>query len=191
MPIASLTIPQNGNTQKARVHAVFLALIKDAGGQVVGKVSREIDREVPAGQLEQFRRGETILTMPFEAAAGRYTIEAVAMDPEGNRASTKRISLVTPNPRESSLSSVEVVHGIEPLDASRDPGNPLEFAGGKVTPALSQSASAEAGVALFFVVYPDRTPAGRRPSNPASRWSSSRMERPSRAPCRMPDRPTS
>jgi VWFA-related protein len=166
MPIASLTIPQNGNTQKARVHAVFLALIKDAGGQVVGKVSREIDREVPAGQLEQFRRGETILTMPFEAAAGRYTIEAVAMDPEGNRASTKRISLVTPKPRESGLSSVEVVHGIEPLDAPRDPGNPLEFAGGKVTPALSQSASAEAGVALFFVVYPDRDASRTAPGKP-------------------------
>ena len=156
MPIASLTIPQEGDTQKARLHAVFLALIKDAGGQVVGKVSREIDREVPAGRLEQFRRGETILTIPFEAASGRYTIEAVAIDPEGNRASTKRISLVTPKPGESSMSSVEVVRGIEPLDAPRDPGNPLEFAGGKVTPALSQSASAEAGVALFFVVYPDR-----------------------------------
>src|ERR1700684_3202805 len=103
MPIASLTIPQDANTHKARLHAVFLALIKDAGGQVVGKVSREIDREVPEAQLEQFRRGETILTMPFEAAAGRYTIEAVAVDPEGNRASAKRISLVTPKPGETSV----------------------------------------------------------------------------------------
>ena len=166
IPIASLTIPQDGNTQNARVHAVFLALIKDAAGQVVGKVSREIDREVPAARLEQFRRGEAILTMPFEVAAGRYTIEAVAMDPEGNRASTKRISLVAPRPGESSLSSVEVVRGIEPLGAPRDPGNPLEFAGGKVTPALSQSASAEAGVALFFVVYPDRNASRTGPVKP-------------------------
>ena len=157
MPLASLTMPRDANTHKARVHAIFLALIKDAGGQVVDRVSREIDREVPDERLEQFRRGETILTMPFEAAAGKYTIEAVAMDPEGNRAITKRISLMVPKPGESSVSSVEVVHGIEPLDAPRDPGNPLEFAGGKVTPALSQSASAAAGVALFFVVYADRT----------------------------------
>ena len=156
LPIASLTIPQDDSAHTARVHAVFLALIKDSGGQVVGKVSREIDREVPGGHLEQFRRGETILTMPFSAAAGKYTIEAVAMDPQGNRASTKRISLVVPKPGEASVSSVEVVHGIQPLDAPRDPGDPLEFDGGKVTPALNQSSSAEAGVALFFVVYPDR-----------------------------------
>jgi VWFA-related protein len=155
MPTANLKMPQEGDSHLARVHAIFLALIKDSGGQVVGKVSREIDRDVPGGQVEQFRRGETILTLPFSAAAGKYTIEAVAMDPEGNRASTKRISLLVPKPGESTVSSVEVVHGIQPLDAPRDPDNPLEFDGGKVTPALDQSASAEAGVALFFVVYPD------------------------------------
>ena len=116
------------------------------------RCSQEIDREVPE-KLEQFRRGETILTLPFEAAAGQYTIEAVVIDPEGNRASTKRLSLVVPKPGESVVSTVEVVHRIVPLDMPRDPGNPLEFAGGKVTPALSQTASAEAGAALFFVVY--------------------------------------
>jgi hypothetical protein len=166
LPIASLTIPRDGNTHNVRLHAVFLALIKNAGGQVVGKVSREIDREVPAARLEQFRRGDAILTMPFEVAAGRYTIEAVAMDPEGSRASTKRISLVAPKPGESSVSSVEVVRGIEPLAAPRDPGDPLEFAGGKVTPALSQSASAESGVALFFVVYPDKDASRTAPVKP-------------------------
>lgn len=157
VPTAGLTTPEDGITHKSRVHAVFLALIKDAGGQVVDKISREIDRDVPDEKLDRFRRGETILTVPFEAAAGKYTIEAVAMDPEGNRASTKRISLVVPKPGESSVSSLEVVHRIEPLDETRDPGNPLEFAGGKVTPALNQSASAEGGVALFFVVYPEGT----------------------------------
>jgi hypothetical protein len=156
MPLASLTMPQDRTTHEARVHSIFLALIKDAGGQVVEKISREIDREVPEDRLEQFRRGETILTMPFTAPAGKYTIEAVALDPEGNRASTRRISLVVPKPGESSVSSVEVVRGIEALDAPRDPGNPLEFAGGKVTPELNQSASAQAGIALFFVVYADR-----------------------------------
>jgi VWFA-related protein len=158
-PMAGLTLPQDANTHKARVHAVFLALIKDAAGQVVQRVSREIDREIPGEHLEQFRRGEAILTMPFEAAAGRYTIEAVAMDPEGNRAASKRISLVVPRPGESTMSSVAVVHAIEPLQSPRDSGNPFEFAGGKVTPALTQSASAESGVALFFVVYADRASA--------------------------------
>jgi VWFA-related protein len=159
VPMASLTMPRDPNTGKARVHAIFLALVKDAAGQVVQRVSREIDREVPGEQLGQFRRGEAILTMPFDAATGRYSIEAVAVDPEGNRAASKRISLVVPGPGESTVSSVAVVHAIEPLQSLRDAGNPFEFAGGKVTPALGQSASAETGVALFFVVYADRASA--------------------------------
>jgi len=166
IPTGSLSTPEDKNTHKARVHAVFLALIKDAGGQVVGKVSQEIDREVPAEKLEEFRRGEMMLTLPFEAAAGRYTIEAVAVDPEGDRASTKRFSLVVPKPGESTVSAVEVVRGIAPLDAPRDPGNPLEFAGGKVTPALSQTASTETGAALFFVVYADPGAGRTRPVEP-------------------------
>jgi hypothetical protein len=161
MPIASLTTGEDQNTHRARVHVEFMAFLRDASGQVVAKVSREIDREVPAAELAQFRRGEMILTMPFEASAGRYTIEAVAVDPEGNRASTKRISLVVPRPGEPSVSSVAVVRDIQPLDAPRNPGNPLEFAGGKVTPTLTQSARASAGVALFFVVYPERNAPGK------------------------------
>jgi VWFA-related protein len=154
VPIASLTTGVDRNTHKARMHADFLALLRDASGQVVAKVSREIDREVPAAELAQFRRGDAILTMPFQAAAGSYTIEAVAVDPEGNRASTKQLTLEVPPPGKFSISSITVVRGVQRLEAPRDPGNPLEFTGGKVTPALSSSASTSAGVLLFFVVYP-------------------------------------
>jgi hypothetical protein len=37
MPLASLTIPHKGVAQKVRLHAVFLALIKDASGPGGGK----------------------------------------------------------------------------------------------------------------------------------------------------------
>jgi VWFA-related protein len=161
VPVAGLTTGVDQNTHKARVHAEFLALLKDAGGQVVAKVSRQIDREVPTAELARFRRGEAILTMPFEASPGNYTIDAVAVDPEGNRASSKHILLAVPQPGKYSISNVMVVRSIQPLNAPRDPGYPLEFAGGKVTPALDLSASASAGVALFFVIYPDRDTPGK------------------------------
>ncbi len=161
VPVAGLTTAVDQKSHKARVHAEFLALLKDAGGQVVAKVSRQIDRDVPAAELAQFRRGEMIVTMPFEASPGNYTIDAIAIDPEGNRASTRHIALAVPQPRKYSISNVVVVRSIQPLSAPRDPGYPLEFAGGKVTPALDQRASASAGAALFFVIYPDRDTPGK------------------------------
>jgi VWFA-related protein len=152
---ANLTAGVNPESQKARLHAVFLALIKDARGQVVNKVSQEIDREVPRDKFELFRRGRIVFTGPFEAASGRYTIEAAAVDPEGGRASTRRFALIVPKPGEPALSNIAVVRRIDALEAARDPGNPFEFDGGKVTPDLTQTGGLERDPALFFVVYPN------------------------------------
>jgi hypothetical protein len=152
---ADLTTNLDAQTHKARIHVTFLALIKEPSGQVVGKVSQEIDREVPEDKLDQFRRGQIIFTSPFEAASGRYTIEAAVTDPEGGRASTKRVSLIVPKPGEPAVSGISLVRQLEALAAPRDPGNPFEFAGGQVQPALTQTAEAKTPTTLFFVVYPE------------------------------------
>jgi hypothetical protein len=152
---SNLTTRVDPATHLARLHGTFLALIKEPSGEIAAKVSQEIDREVPEDKLEQFRRGNISFTSPFEVSPGRYTIDAVVLDPEGNRASAKRIALVVPRPGEPAVSSLTLVREIDPLDGPRDPGNPLEFAGGKVWPALTQSGGDRSATALFFVVYPE------------------------------------
>ncbi|MGA7408992.1 MAG: VWA domain-containing protein [Bryobacteraceae bacterium] len=152
---ASLTTDVDEKTQKARIHATFLALIKDQSGQIVQKVSQEIDREVPEDKLDMFRRGEMIFTNPVELTSGRYLIEAAVTDPEGGLASTKRVALVVPKPGEPAVSSIAVVHDVDSLVAPRDPGNPLEFDGGKVLPALPPVVKPQTDAAVFFVVYPE------------------------------------
>lgn len=156
VPIAGLTTGVDRSRKKARLHVNFLALVRDASGQVVAKASREIDREVPSATLEEFRRGDVIANLPFDAEEGKYTIDAETVDPEGNRASTKRMALEVPPPAGHDVSNLVVVRSVEKLGEPRNPGDPLEFAGGKVTPAIDHSASASAGVLLYFVVYPDR-----------------------------------
>jgi VWFA-related protein len=151
---ANLTTKVDKATHKARLHATFLALIKDPAGQIVAKVSQEIDRELPEDKIDQFRRGRVIFTSPFEAPSGRYTIDAVVTDPEGNRIATKRISLLVPRPGEPAVSSVAIVHQLDPLEGPRDPGNPLEFPGGRILPSISQTGSGNTPTAVFFVVYP-------------------------------------
>jgi hypothetical protein len=162
----NLSCPVDGQSHTARVHAVFLALIKDARGEIVDKVSEELDRNVPEDKLELFRRGKVIFTAPFEAQAGRYTIEVAVTDPEGDHVAVKRVALVVPRPGGASLSSVTLVHELEPLTGPRDPGNPLEFAGGKVVPALAEEGKAGQNVALFFVVYPGVLSQSADPGHP-------------------------
>ena len=153
LPISQIT-PSNLETAKVRLHATFLALIKDSGGQVVEKVSREIDREVPKDKFDQFQRGEMTFSTPVVLAQGRYTVEAAVMDSTGGRASAKRVALVVPPPGPFAVSDIALIKDLLPLDEPRDPGNPLEFTGGKVS--LNIDGSGAAPASLFFVVYPGR-----------------------------------
>ena len=155
LKMSDLKTEVDPKTHRARIHATFLALIKDPTGRIVEKVSQEIDREVPEDKLDQFRRGEMIFTSPVELSSGRYTLEAAVTDPESGLASTRRVALVVPKPGELVLSSIAVVHDVASLEAARDPGNPLEFAGGKVVPALVPTTKSNADTAFFFVVYPE------------------------------------
>jgi VWFA-related protein len=157
----SLAFPVDEKTHTGRVHATFLALIKDPRGQIVSKVGTDLDRNVPEDKADQFRRGKIVFTAPFEVAAGRYTIDVAVMDPENDHASTKRIALVVPRPGEPVISTPTVVRDLEPLDGPRDPGNPLEFAGGKIVPTLSRESQAGRDLGLFFVVYP--APSAEKP----------------------------
>ncbi len=154
LPIANITPhadPQNG---KVRLHATFLALVKDSRGSVVDKISQDIDRDVPGDKIDQFEKGDLIVTKPLSLAPGRYTVEAAVVDSQGDRASTKRAVLIVPQRGALSLSDIALVHEFLPLTDPRDPGDPLEFSGGKVTPELGSRSSADADTSLFFVVYP-------------------------------------
>ncbi len=153
LPTASLTPHVDAEQHKARLHATFLALIKDERGQVVEKVSHEIDENVPEDKLQRFRQGRIIFTKPVALLPGHYTVEGVATDAESNRASTKRAALVVGASRSSALSDVSLVRDLQPLSGPRDPGDPLEFDGGRVTPELDGTVSAAEEHGGDFVIY--------------------------------------
>jgi VWFA-related protein len=142
------------NTHLPEIHASFLALIRDSRGQVIEKVSRDIDRLVPKDKLDLFRRGKIIFTTPVSLAPGHYTVDAVALDPEGNRSAIRRIALSVAPPESVAVSDVALVHDFQPLTAPRDTTDPLQFDGGRVTPQLDQKSRAADATSLYFVLYP-------------------------------------
>jgi VWFA-related protein len=140
----------------ARVHGTFVALLKNASGEVIAKMSQEIDREVPENRAVQFLNGKVIVALPFEVAQGRYVLEGAVTSPESGKASTRRVSLIVPKPDGLSVSSLVLAREIHPPKGARDPSDSLQFAGGKVTPSLSEAPEGLSTV-LFFVVYPERS----------------------------------
>jgi VWFA-related protein len=155
LPIRNVTLVDDLATKSYRTRVSFLALIKDAGGEVVEKIGRDVPFSGPLDKREAFRRGNFIYTQPVVLPAGRYTVETAVLDRESMKTSAKKVAVVVPrHERGVALSSLTLVRSADPV-AARNPADPLEFRGGKVTPTLADEAQTKARPALYFVIYPD------------------------------------
>lgn len=155
MPIRNVTLVSDVATRSYHTRVSFLALIKDAQGEVVDKVSRDVPFDGPLGKMEAFRRGNFIYTEPVVLRPGRYTIETAVLDRESAKTSARKLALVLrEHDRGVALSSIAVVRRADSI-AAANAADPLQFRGGKVTPTLADEAQAETRPALYLVIYPD------------------------------------
>ena len=159
VPSRALHFTEDAQAKSFRIHVSFLALVKDEQGQVVRKISRDLPFQAPTARRQEFERGEVTVTLPLQLAPGRYHLEAVANDRDGGVASTNRISLVIPAAQAGrlvALSDLVLVRSVQPSGDDRDATNPLEFAGGKVTPEMNTSMAKSGPTAegVYFILYP-------------------------------------
>jgi len=158
VPLQKLSYRENKETAKLRSHVSLLALVKDAEGQVVAKVSRDLATDIPADKFEAFTRGDLTFSQPLLLAPGRYTVETAAVDRENGAASVRRSVLVVSERPGIGLSDLVAVRRLDPFNAAadggRNPADPLHFAGGKVTPSLDGVYAAGSEINIYMVVYP-------------------------------------
>ena len=147
-------------SQAFKIHPAFLAIIKDAAGEVAAKVSRDIPFQAPADKLEAFRAGYVSVTLPVTLAPGRYTVETAVVDELALAASARRAVLVVSSDVDFSLSDLLLVRRAEPVTTQPDSMGPLELSGRKITLALDGSVpyDSNGNVLLYFVAYPNAKP---------------------------------
>lgn len=161
VPQSGLTVTEDPEKKTVRLHASVLGLMKDQKGQIAGKVSRDLNVEVPADQAEKLRQGDLIYTQWVELPPGLYTLESAVLDSEGEKAGVKRAAFEVPKPEQLTLSSISLVRRVDRASADRDPLNPLEYRGGKVVPALAGAAKHGTDTSFYFVLYPAATSDGK------------------------------
>jgi len=156
VPSRVLSFTDDPKSKLFRMHVSFVALVKDEHDQIVRKISRDLQFRAPSGKRPEFERGETAVTLPFTLPPGRYRMEAVAIEPEGQTASTHKIALFVPSAGHIGLSDLVFVRSVQPDTGDRDAADPLVSAGGRVTPELNPAIpkSADAVEGLYFVIYP-------------------------------------
>ena len=159
VPGQALHFTEDSHPRLFRLHATFLALVKDEQDQVVRKISRDLAFQAPADRRPEFERGEVTVMLPLRLAPGRYHVEAAVNDVDGKTASTGRIVFVVPSAGAGThvaLSDLVLVRSVQPPEEDRDAVNPLEFSGGKITPEMSSTIvkSGKTAEGVYFVLYP-------------------------------------
>jgi len=155
VPVRSLSVAEDKDW--AKVHVSITALIKDAQGQVVDKLSKDLPYTVPRAKAEELRRGVVSFTTPFRLPPGRYSLEAAAVDRGSARAGVRRsVLLVPPAPNGLAVSDLVLVRRVDAVEEPRRAADPLLARGGQVTPEVSGvvDQSLPGDLIFYGVAYP-------------------------------------
>ncbi len=154
VPISGLRVVSNPKTGKARIQTSMVALIHNANGDVVGKVSRDVARDVPTSDLGQLANDRILYAEPVELPKGHYVVDTAVTDEQAGKTTVKRIAVYVDPGKNLGMSSLELVRRLDPLPGPRDPMDPFEIENGRIVPTLADSVASSQPVDLYFVVYP-------------------------------------
>lgn len=163
IPVSSLSFVADPKTGKSRLRAFIFAIVQDANGQVVNKISRELVREIATSQIVNIKDEKIEYSEPTELSPGRYTISTVITDQQVEHTSVKRRVEVVAPVGHLRLSSLEVIRRVDPLPESPNPQDPFEVNGQKLMPTLTDNVPSGMPVRIYFVVYPALQPIAGEP----------------------------
>jgi len=141
--------------QAGSVHCSIAALVKDAKGEVVQKLTRDRSFTVTADQL---KGGNFLDKMSIAVGPGKYTIESAVMDRDSGKIGVQHgeFSIATKGSGVA-ISSLTPMRSYTPNAKGLDPNDPFQFQGGSITPTLDFVVKKvpNAMLRLFFTVYQD------------------------------------
>ncbi len=155
VPIANLTATAEGS-QKHKFHAYLLALVKNAQGEIVERVSKDVPSDVADKYLAGLRGETMIYEHAVNLKPGNYTIETAVVDQQGNRASTNVFAVDNADKPGLGVSDITLVRRIHDLARPAEASDPFEIPGKRAQPYLSDALPAGAQPYIYFVVYPQQ-----------------------------------
>jgi len=160
VPAFGLTATPLAEQKKQRLHIGLLALVKDADGRVVDKISQDFpfefaDSQIAAVRTDAFRYHRTV-----ELPAGHYSLETAVVDRESNRTATESVEFGAGSTKGLAISNLLLVRSIEALKTRSDKSDPFELEDKLVTPELGATLKTGVRPYVYFVVYPNKANAG-------------------------------
>jgi VWFA-related protein len=163
VPVSGLRVVSDPKKGTAQFRVSLVALVHRSDGEIVGKLSRVLSREVANTDLAQLSNDRILYAEPMELPAGHYVVDAAVTDELAGKTAVRRVSVFVDPAKDLGLSSLQVVGRIEPLAGARDPLDPFQLANGRILPTLADSLASGKPVDVYFVIYPGKLTAGDDP----------------------------
>ncbi len=154
IPVSSLRVVTNSKTGEGRVRVSVVALIHDSDGEVVGKVSRDLVRNVSKAEMASLGDGHITYAESVELPGGHFLIDTAVTDELAEKTAVKRMSVFVDSGKPFGVSSLQLVREIQPLSGPRDQRDPFQTDQGRVIPVMADSLPVGQPIGVYFVVYP-------------------------------------
>ncbi|HTT61658.1 MAG TPA: VWA domain-containing protein [Bryobacteraceae bacterium] len=160
IPVGGMTFEENKQAGYYDGKLAYVAVVKDAQGQVVKKLRQEVPLRVTPDKLAAYKASSHfIYSEGFSLAPGRYTLETAAMDMTSQKVSARKASFVIPAPSDAlGVSSVSVIRSVKGKEANAKADDPMATADKEimptVNPVLKKSDSDQ--ISFYLTVYPDK-----------------------------------
>lgn len=154
IPVTGLRVVMNHKTGRSQIRASLVALIHRADGEVVGKISRNLVREMNKAELQHLANQHIVYAEPMSLPGGHYLVDTAVTDEQAQKTTVKRLSIFVDAGKELGVSSLELVKSVSPQSGPRNPQDPFQTDTIRVLPTLSQTAPSGKPLDLYFIVYP-------------------------------------
>jgi VWFA-related protein len=166
VPLSSFKMQEDKATAVFEGRFSYLAVVKDAKGEVLKKFGNEIPLKVPAAKMAALGQSHFIYTERVDLPPGRYALETAIMDQQGETISADRRSiLIAPAEGKLGLSSVAVIRTLKEKDASTTAADPWVMGDKVVSPTLEPEIkkATTSSLPFYLVVYPNLAQKGVAP----------------------------
>ena len=114
IPIASLAAEEDRKTKQYHLRVNVMALVKDAAGTVVERLSNTYPLEGPLENLPALQHGNIVFKRQLWLGPGRYTLTTVVRDQQAEKVSVRQLPLrVFPEAPGIDVSTVAVVKRLD------------------------------------------------------------------------------
>ena len=160
IPVGGLTFEENKQAGYFDGKLAYVAVVKDADGQVVKKLRQEIPMRVTPDKLAAYKASSHfIYNEGVNLGPGRYTLETAVLDMPSQKVSARKAIFTVPAPSDSlSMSSVTLIRNTKAKDASTKVDDPMLMTDKVILPTINPvlKKSDSNAISFYLTIYPDK-----------------------------------